>query len=157
MTYTIGKNTYTAHKSGLYFSQDCPDKLRDVIATLNTTNERARVFYGDVKTGKAWAEENDVCGTIARSMGPCKVPLLVARSGAGGSALLDGCIVAILTANTFVYRVDGFDVGAWDVAPSDMPGYLEAVTHDGTVHARFKKAGQAVRYCAFMRGERMVA
>lgn len=155
MSYTIGKNTYTKHESGLYFSQDCPEKLRNVIAALSMTRERVRVFYGDVKTGEAWAEEHDVCGIIGRSMGPCKVPLLVARCDTGGGALLDGCIVAIRTKNGFCYRVDGFNVGAWAVVPADVPGYVETVTHNGSTHARFKKAGQGTRYCAFMRGERM--
>lgn len=157
MAYTIGTKTYTEHKSGMFFSSECPEKLRDIIAALSKTSERVRVFYGDVKTGRAWTEEHDVCGTIGRSMGPCKVPLLVARGDSGGGAILDNCIVAIRTGRAFAYRVDGFDVGTWSVVPADIAGYVETVTHNGSVHARFKKAGQGARYCAFMRGERMGA
>lgn len=154
-TYTIGKAVYTAHKSGLYFTEQCPGALRDLLADLSRSSDKVRLFYGDTATGKAWAEENDVLGTIGRSMGPCKVPLLIGRGQHGGGAVLDSCIVAVLRNGVLVYKVPGFDVGAWAVVLSDIQGYAEAVTHDGAVHARFKKAGQAGRYCQFMRGERM--
>lgn len=156
-TYNIGKSVYTAHKSGMYFNEKTPDSVRNLLALLHATGEPVRLFYGDTSTGRAWAEENDVTGRIGCSMGPCKVALLVAPRATGGGSVLDSCIVAVMCKGQFVYAVPGFTVGDWQVAPSDMQGYAEIATHNGQVHARFKKPGKALRFCQFMRGERMSA
>lgn len=154
-TITIGTVTYEAANSGTYFTKDCPHNLRVLLDTLRTSGATVRLFYGDTETGKAWAEENDVTGRIGRSLGTCKVPLLVKRGDSGGGAILDRCIVAVLCNNAFIYKVPGFDPGVWTVGPTDMQGFAEVAYQNGAVHARFKKPGQAERYCQFMRGERM--
>ncbi len=120
---------------------------------------KIRVFYGDPDTGRSWHEENDVAGMIGRSMGPIKVPLMLkSRRSDGGPALLDHCVVAVVSGpGRFDYRHPGFDPGKWSWKQEIDGKYVEAAYCDGQLHARFGKAGQAARYCEFMRGERLSA
>lgn len=138
------------------FNTDTSEELRRVICRLNDTRERVRVFYGDIKTGTAWAEENDVLGRIGCSTGPSKIPLLIANErSSGGGGLLDGCIVAVYsTKGQKLYKHPTFSTGTWEQCAPVNEGYVEAVAHDGKLHAQFKKAGQAARYVLFMRGVR---
>jgi len=138
------------------FNDDTSEELRSIICRLNDTRERVRVFYGDIKTGIAWPEENDVVGRIGCSTGGSKIPLLIpnARSH-GGGGLLDGCIVAIYgTSGRKIYAHPTFCTGIWGVTGPVNNGYVEAVSHNGKLHAQFKKAGQAARYVDFMNGAR---
>lgn len=72
---------------------------QDVINALETarqTRSRIRVFYGDVQTGKSWDEYNDVMGTVGRSTGTVKIPLLIHNTrSSGGCGILDHCIIRI--------------------------------------------------------------
>lgn len=158
--FIVGNRRYDKHASGFYFPCNfvCTSPaVIDAIVIAAACKTRVRLFLGDTATGAAWPEEFDVIGTIGRSMGPCRVPLLInnARS-TGGAPISVELVVAIFNTRTghALYRHPTFNPGAWDAIPSDMPGYSEAATHNGTLHARFKKPGQAGRYCAFMRGER---
>jgi hypothetical protein len=155
--FTLGQTVHVRHVSGLYFHEETPADVARLIAHYQGTGERIRFFYGDRATGKSWADEFDIIGTIGRSMGPCVSPLLIRTSRSyGGGAILTHCIVAIreCTSRQWTYRAPGFNPGTWATIPADVPGYCETVTHDGNVHARFKKPGAAARYCEFMRGER---
>lgn len=154
--YTIGRTEYVRHESGLYFSADASPTVARLLARYAETRQRVRLFLGETATGKAWAEESDIVGTVGRSMGPCKVPLLIVGNARGGGAILTGCVVAIRECDSrrWSYRAPGFDPGEWRVAPADIPGYAETVTHNGIVHARFPRAGMGARYCEFMLGDR---
>lgn len=156
-SFKIGQTIHNLHPSGFYFHSETPVPVADAIVLAHRCQTRVRLFYGDIITGESWGDEFDILGTIGRSMGPCKSPLIIrnARSMGGGS-ILTNCIVAMFHTGTghALYRHPTFNPGAWDVIPSDMPGYSECVTHNGALHARFKKPGQAGRYCAFMRGTR---
>jgi len=65
---------------------------------------RIRVRYGYTRGKKAgldWLEEHDVEGTVGRSMGPVKVPLMIHNSrSTGGQAIMDECIVRIIDTKT---------------------------------------------------------
>lgn len=153
-TFKIGETTRELDRaSGFYFDTRTPSDVRKAIASAHRSGQRVRLFFGDRETGRAWAEESDVLGTIGASMGGCRVPLLIrdARS-IGGGAILDSCIVAMFDCTTgrTLYKHAAFSVGAWAVVASDLPSYAEAVTLDGEIHARFKKRGQAARFVAFM-------
>jgi hypothetical protein len=138
------------------FDSDTSEELRRLILRLNATRERVRIFYGDIKTGTAWAEEKDVLGRIGCSTGTSKIPLLISNArSSGGGGLLDGCIVAIWsTKGHRLYKHPTFSTGTWDQCAPVSDGYVEAVAHDGKLHAQFKKVGQAARYVLFMRGVR---
>lgn len=143
-------------RNGTSYHLGTSDAVIRALENARATGQRIRLFLGDAETGKAWPEENDVMGHIGRSMGPRRVPLLIASSRSrGGGAILDHCIVAIQSsAGLFIYRHAGFDAGQWEVAPSDKPDYAAAVTHNGAIHARFKSQRRAANYAAFMAGQR---
>jgi hypothetical protein len=140
-----------------WFDPKTPEAVRRALENARLNGWRVRLFCGDTKTGRAWPEEFDVAGTISRSMGPMRVPLLIANARShGGFAILDSCVVGIMTApGRWLYRHPAFNVGDWQTVDSDMPEYGAAVTHDGKIHARFKTEESARRYVAFMRGERL--
>lgn len=153
---TDGKGIRAMERNGTTYHAQTPAAVVDALERARLSGERVRLFYGDTETGRAWAEEHDVSGTVSRSMGPVKIPLLIANKRAhGGAGILDHCIVAIqLGAGRFAYRHPTFNPGAWCVRASDLPDYAAAVTHDGEIHARFKTDDAAARYAGFMRGER---
>lgn len=85
---------------GTYYDERTPDAVVQVLERARTASRkyRLRLWYGDPATGKLWGDVET--GYIGRSMGPIKVPLLIANNrSSGGPALLDHCIVKIAHAN----------------------------------------------------------
>jgi hypothetical protein len=73
-----------------HFHTETPPAVRRILESARQSGTRLRVFYGDAKTGAPWLEESDVLGRIGRSMGPVRVPLILARANSsGGPALLE--------------------------------------------------------------------
>lgn len=70
-----------------------------VLESARANRSRLHISFGETcgaDAGRDWLEEFDSYGYIGRSMGPTKVPLLVAnRRSRSGGALLDHCIVRI--------------------------------------------------------------
>jgi hypothetical protein len=131
---------------------------------------RVRIFLGDVATGKAWNEENDVAGTIGRSTGLYKVPLLIANSRSlGGGAILDHCIVRIQTAAApfrVLYSHPKFHTSRFEIKPlssfaqakylAETRGervYRFEVLADGECYANCPTEAHAKRLVAFMTGQ----
>lgn len=142
--------------NGTTYGPGTPAAVVEILERARASRARLRLFYGDAATGKAWPEEYDTLGTIGRSSGSIKVPLLIrnARSTGGGMISTES-IVAIATApGKFAYRHQAFGVGTFTIEPADLPDYVETVRHNGEIHARFKRPGQAARFVAYMRGER---
>lgn len=158
---------------GFYFRRETPDAVRRALAKAFEDRSTVRLWYGDVTTGRAWAEEHDVFGTIGRSCGPVKVPLLVEPGEDGGGHLLDHCIVridvvvrrrlregeahpqgkpsrSVLQGRT-VYAHPSFHAGTWAVYESTQAGYAADVLLDGKLHARFRRSEEAPRFVDFMR------
>ncbi len=155
--YTIVESHGKAYKvaDGTFYDPETPNEVVRAIETARTSGDRVRFWYG--KDGKNWAEEYDVIGTISRSMGPVKIPLLIHKpSDSGGGGILTDCIVKMVSTKSkrVLYQSPTFRQSEYKIIPSDLPEYTEAVTIDGELNARFKKAGQAARYVAFMTGER---
>ena len=143
---------------GFFFHPNTNPAVVRAIVAAHARGERVRLFYGDTKTGVAWAEENDVSGRIGRSMGAGKIALIVAPRAHGGPGMLEHCIVGILTSSGWSYRHNSLSFGTWEPCAPVSPGYTEAVRHNGTLHAQFKgKPGRAARYIAFMTGGRLAA
>lgn len=154
----------TAITDETHFHHDTPEKVRRALENARRSGERVRLFYGDIATGKAEPEEFNTCGRVSRSMGPkMRCPILIAnRASSGGPLISDDRIVAIKTANGWVYQHPNFDVGEWrgqsipETSELFAEGYRWEVLHNGTVHARFKGGmAQALRYVDFMQGKRL--
>ena len=92
---------------GTTYHHDTSMKIVRLLEHLRLTGQRVRFYWGDTKTGLDWGDTYGVAGTIGRSTGKMKVPLLIhnARS-MGGGAILTHCIVRIRHAN----KQDGGDL-----------------------------------------------
>jgi hypothetical protein len=81
---------------GIWFSAETEQYIKDIIVQLYHSKKRVRFHWGDTKTGKDYGDVYDVSGTVGRSTGTQKIPLLIHNSRSlGGGAILDNCIVKI--------------------------------------------------------------
>ena len=142
--------------NGTYYHHDAPAAVIDVLEHARTAGTRIRLSYGDTETGHDWLEAFDVEGRISRSMGPVKVPILLARqTSIGGPALLEHCILKIRhtgKGGRVLYRHSHHHLPTFTVQPSSEPGFEAEVLADGQVHARFKTAPEANRWVTKMTG-----
>lgn len=141
-----------------WFSPGTVDSVKRILESNMNSANRLRIFYGDTETGSSWMNEYDVVGTISRSIGTMKVPLLVcSERSRGGSAILTDCIVKIIDKNGVLYQHPKFNVPEIQVRPcKDNEGYShEAIVGDGKLRARFKSELSAQRWRDFMLGHRM--
>lgn len=140
-----------------------PAAVQVALENLRKSRHRARVFYGDVETGRSWLDENDVVGRLSRSSGPMKVPLLMVDA-LGGTALLTHCIVRLIDVTTGqeVYRHPAFHLPKLELgeaASYDKPlGFTHAVkvearTGEMDLAANFRSKQAAENWLAFMAGE----
>ncbi len=152
-TYPGGHTVhYVRLPSGSCYHQDTPVRLVRLLENLRREGTLVRVFYGDVKTGQSWHDEHDIIGRIGRSTGNIKIPLLVADGESGGCGLLDHCIIRIDSDEGTLYRHRTFRVGDLSLAQGLLKTHPWEVTIDGSVHARFKRNWDAIRYMAFLQG-----
>ncbi|HOV56350.1 MAG TPA: hypothetical protein PLN91_00565 [Rhodanobacteraceae bacterium] len=158
MEYVAGRPvTYQRHASGTYYHQQTPVKVREILESYRNNHKRVRLFYGDTTTGRDWMEEHDVIGTIGRSMGPLKVPLLIGPRCDGGPALLDHCIVRIIDVAT---RCERWRHPSY-VLPEITPGspwseeFPFAFYSEGHPVASFHTATKADRWLDFIAGRSM--
>ena len=133
----------------MQFSQSTPLAVQNVLRDLLHTDIRIRVWIGDPVTGRAWCEEYDVTGTVSRSTGINKVPLLISRKGAlGGAAMLDKNILRIDRIDTkrTLYKHPAFASGA------TAEGLQVFVF--GVLHANCATPEKAQRLADFLNGNR---
>lgn len=139
---------------GTYYHQDTPAAVITILEQARRAGTRIRLRYGDTETGWDWLDEFHVEGRIGRSMGPVKVPILLARrTSIGGPALLEHCVVKIRQtgkSGTTIYCHPKYTVPTLVVQRSSEPGYEAEVLADGKVHARFRTAAQANRWIETM-------
>jgi hypothetical protein len=75
-----------------------PLTLAEAIERCRQSKKCFRFHLGDATTGRAWGDVDE--GYVGRSMGPIKIPLVIAnRRSLGGPGLLDHCVVRIEFAN----------------------------------------------------------
>ncbi len=157
------KFRYVREPSGTYYHDTVPRPVINALELLRVTKERVRLFIGDSETGRCWLDEWDVTGTISRSMGPIKIPILIASSRShGGGAILCDCIIKIIVDGREIYRHQNFQnpkfhafhEGTYQESPwavtTQWPEEPEP-----SVHARFKTQSAATRWIDFMEGRRM--
>ena len=89
---------YTVTESGTAYHIETSQQMIELLERIREEGTRVRFHWGDVKTGKDWGDIYDVSGTIGRSIGNYKIPLLIHNSRSyGGGAILTHCIVKITT------------------------------------------------------------
>lgn len=142
--------------SGTFYDRRTPLSVINALEKARESKKRIRLFYGDQTTGTPWLEENDVTGTVGRSSGPCKVPLLLHEKRAmGGGEILTHCVVAIMQDGQFTFKHPKFEPPQLTIQPSETKGYPWMVTQFSRPVANFKSRASAERWVLFMQGVRM--
>jgi len=142
--------------NGTSYDVRTSDEVVRVLEQSRLNRIRLHISLGDTTTGRDWLEENDVYGYIGRSMGPIKVPLIIANSRSlGGGAILDHCIVRIRISagGRVLYQHPDYHYGTLSIQlreqAIELPdGRLLSVDviHNGIVHASFESIEKACRW-----------
>ena len=78
-----------------WFGANVPNRLKEALERARGSNRRVIVIYGDRETGIGWGGRPER-GTIGRSTGSIRIPLLVKTSHSmGGGALVCSSIVRL--------------------------------------------------------------
>ena len=156
--------SYMRLDNGTCYNVKTPAGVVEVLEEARLSHRRIRIFYGDQQTGRDWGEENDTIGTIGRSTGNIKVPLLLKMSRSyGGGALLDHCIVKITIDKRVRYLHPNYHQEAYVLSNLKKHGSKDfewsacRFAGEGPALqpvARFKTKVKAENWIAFMKGER---
>ena len=143
------------------FNENTCETVKTVLTDCYNKQCRIRIWYGDIDTGMSWLEEYDVVGTIGRSSGQAKIPLLIKNSrSVGGGGILCHCIIRIdvISSKRTIYKHPLFYVPTLGVYPNldedTKTKYPFIVLKDNELQARFKSEKQAKNYIDFMLGNR---
>lgn len=154
--------------NGYYYNENTPDSLIRVLDGLARNDVRCRFFLGDQETGRDWAEEYDTMGTIGRSCGETKIPLLISSSRSlGGGALLTHCIVKVVASKggqvlwqhpsyqkpEFVIRQRGEEGFAENIDEEYVASVYRIEDGKEVMHANFRTFAKAQGYVAFLKGD----
>jgi hypothetical protein len=137
-----------------YFDPGTDPKVATVLEQCRRRDLLIRLMLGDTATGESWLDEYDVVGSVGRSTGTLKVPLLLAPGEHGGPAILTACVLAIVAwqDGRWLYKHSSFHEPELSIRPLTEPGCAWKVLHDAKPIARFRDIAQAGGYAAFMRG-----
>jgi len=119
------ENKYKISASGISYHIDTDENVVKVLDMLYKSKTRVRIYNGDVKTGKAWVEENDTMGTIGRSTGINSIPLLLKNANSGGGpGLLEHRIVkiAVAASGKVLYQHPKFHLPTVEKVPGSDEG-----------------------------------
>jgi hypothetical protein len=133
--------TYQVLENGHSYKTDTPEKVVSTLEKAWYRKERIKVYYGNIKTGKRWNEENGIMGYVGFSTGSIKIPLLVPnKNSLGGGALLDNCIIKIRESKGkhVLYQSENFQQSKFEIVPSDLPEYQFNLNIDGEIYSRHK-------------------
>lgn len=145
--------------NGISYHENTPDAVIRVLENAMRTNKRIRIFYGDTETGRDWMEIYDTIGTIGRSCGQNKIPLLIKNSRSyGGGAILTHCIVKITIDKEVVYKHPKYYLPEMEIKEArdtlKADGYFYSVFADGQNTYNCKTLKQAENEVAFHKGLR---
>ena len=146
---------------GTWFEPGTPDGVQSALERARESGARIRVFYGDSQTGQDWLEEHDVMGTVGRTTGPLKTPILLANArSSGGGAILTKNVVRVIELSPRTgkhietYRHPGYHQPKLWIRRGigDQPSWM--VYANGRPHAGFGSKVKAQAFAAFLRGIR---
>jgi len=87
--------------NGTTYSSQTPREVAEELERCRETKTRVCLYYG--KPGHLWGDV--MTGRIGRSMGPCKIPILLRNSRSmAGEGILDDCVMGIRHANRSLHR-----------------------------------------------------
>ncbi len=155
-----GKDTiYKVSDSGTYYSEKTSDDVIRVLESLRGTSQRVKIYLGDKNTGRDWMEEDGKVGKIGRSSGPIKIPILLKTINSdGGGAILDDCIVKIVTSPISSARVlyvhPRYHQPVMEITNEGLDGkpeYTHTVRIGGEAYSRHTSERSAQRLVALLR------
>ena len=138
---------YKVTETGTFYSTSTPNELIEVLERISKGRMRCKFYYGDIETGRDYAEESDKIGTIGRSTGEIKIPLFIATPRSRGGGQLFENIVMIKDINRrIIYKNPKYNSPALEITPSDMPekGYTHNLKVNGEIYSRHKSERAAV-------------
>ncbi len=137
-----------------YFDPGTDPKAAGVLEACRKAGDKLRLVLGDTVIGESWLDEYDVVGTIGRSCGSLKVPLLIEEGEVGGGAILTASVLCIIDwhTGTALYRHPAYRAPDLSIAPTDDARLPWVVQLPDKEMARFADIGKAAAYLAFMRG-----
>ena len=140
-----------------WHDSDALPEVCKVIDRCFRNGTRVRLFYGDTETGREWGEENDVLGSIGRSVGPLKSPILILKGEHSGTTILEHCLLKIMDANTrrILWVHDRYQTPTFSITEDATPKLPFKGTMNGQSKARFASFAKAAAWVAFMSGECM--
>lgn len=162
-TITLSNGNTINYKiiNGTSYHAETSEKVCSILENARINRQKIRIFLGDSETGRDWTEEYDTTGTIGRSTGDIKVPLIIKNTRSmGGCAILDHCIVKITIDKRTVYQHPTYHLPnlialSHPVPNQDYPyAVIETASIPHNVQARFKTHKQAEKYIQFLKGER---
>ena len=135
-----------------------PDALPEVSKIIDRcikNGTRVRLFYGDTNTGREWGEENDVLGTIGRTTGPLKSPIMIPKGECSGTTILEHCLLKIMDADTrrVLWVHTQYQAPTFAITEDHTPKLPFKATMNGQPEARFASFAEAAAWVAFMSGE----
>ena len=132
---------------GTTYNDKTPIAVATLLESIRKSGKRCTLSYGDSETGRDWLEEYDIAGTIGRSTGSMKIPLMIAtRRSSGGLGILDHCIVRIRIGETAVWQHAKYHTGQITIGQRDVVEYPYILERDGVLHAAFKTELSRSRY-----------
>ena len=142
--------------NGTSYDTRTPDEVIRVLESARINRTRLHISLGDTDSGRDWLEEYETHGYIGRSMGPVKVPLMIANSRSlGGGAILDHCIVRIRESagGRVLWQHPQYHHGQMEIRRKTEPVELSNgriltvdVLRDGQIHAAFESFESARRW-----------
>ena len=141
-----------------WFDPGTLEPVKERLEHARLHDQKLRLFFGNRETGQCWLEENDVLGFIGRSMGPMRIPILLAnRNSSGGGGILTACILRIIDAKAAkeLWRQENYHLPELRVQNGGHAEYPYAVAEQNEPIARFKTPRERARWLAFMQGEIM--
>lgn len=154
---------YIKNEDRLEVFDNLDAKLVSIILQYRNSKERLRLFYGDIHTGRSWNEEYNVTGSIGRTCGNFKVPVLLNNSRSyGGEAISIGSLIRIdeISTHQTLWQVPNFHVEKLYVKHTpvnkDYPYAVMQLRDKESISniANFKTETQAKHWIDFMYGKR---
>ena len=144
------------HINGTSYRNETPDEVIRVLESARQNRTRLHISLGDTASGRDWLEEFETHGYVGRSIGPVKVPLLVANTRSlGGGSILAHCIVRIRTSagGRVLWQHPDYHHGTLEIRQKTEPVTLPDgrtltvdVLRDGELHASFESVEKARRW-----------
>jgi len=145
--------------NGTSYSKETPNDVIDILEKVRNNGTRIRLFCGDVESGRDWLEEYGTIGTIGRSTGEQKIPLLLkTKFSDGGGAVLDRCIVKITIDKQTVYQHPAYHLPSFEIKEKNLTAHGKVYTHgvyaENINVANFESKDKAERWVKFIQGKR---